>query len=489
MDTPVVVIGAGLAGLAAANALARAGERVVLVEAGDSPGGCCSTTTRDGFRFNNGAVYLAVPSLLRRGFAQLGLDLDADVRLVGIAHPLESHLDDGTVVRLASARDASVEGPDATARTALLQHGLERLQRQWGPVYRILIEDILPQEPGLWHTLLRLGRYLPRMRGHVDSLIEDCFPDAGIQAAVSSTLLYSGIAPERLPVTQIIGLMALLEEGFHLPEGGMGTITDALVRRLPRADVALRLGQAVQRIDVAGGQVRGVLLAGGERVETQRVLATVSGFDVVRNLLPADALPRRLVRVSRRAPLSHRAVSIQLGCTGIPAQGGFIVNHVPAMRRQWQMHTTQSSPPPWWACTVPTRVLPTLADAGKSIVELYAPVSGIDTASAWSPAMTEAAVRLHVEALRQRMPGLAIETMRVIDPPALAGARHLYEGALYGIAPGTAPNHLFPHRSGIPGLYLAGQTTFPGYGVATALWSGLHASRALLDDRRKRRAG
>ena len=106
MDTPVVVIGAGLAGLAAANALARAGERVVLIEAGDSPGGCCSTTTRDGFRFNNGAVYLAAPSLLRRGFAQLGLDLDADVRLAGIAHPLESHLDDGTVVRLASARDA-----------------------------------------------------------------------------------------------------------------------------------------------------------------------------------------------------------------------------------------------------------------------------------------------------------------------------------------------------------------------------------------------
>nr|WP_255682194.1 NAD(P)/FAD-dependent oxidoreductase [Luteimonas sp. BDR2-5] len=486
VNKPVVVVGAGLAGLSAANALARAGHRVVLAEAGDAHGGCCSTTAVDGFTFNNGAVYVAVPSLLRRGFARLGLDLDAELRLVAIADPIESHLEDGSVVHLASADTAWVDGPRAQSRTEILQHGLARLRRQWGPVYRTLVEDVLPHEPTLWRALLRLGRYLPRMRGHVDSLIEDCFPDPGVQAAVSAVLLYSGIAPERLPATQIIGLMALLEEGFHLPEGGMGAVTDALFRYLPRPDVDVRLGQAVRRIDVAGGRVRGVLLADGERIETQHVLATTSGFDVVRNLLPPGSIPRRLARICRDAPLSHRAVSIQLGCSGVAAPGAFIVNHVPAMAHQWRMHRRPSSAPDWLSWTVPTRVLPTLAGAGKSIVELYAPATGIDTAADWSPDMTDSAVRLHVEALRRRMPGLDIETMRVVDPRAFAGPRHLYEGALYGIAPGTAPNRLFPHRSGIPGLYLAGQTTFPGYGVSTAVWSGLQAVDAMLQDDRRR---
>jgi phytoene desaturase len=56
----------------------------------------------------------------------------------------------------------------------------------------------------------------------------------------------------------------------------------------------------------------------------------------------------------------------------------------------------------------------------------------------------------------------------------------LYEGALYGIAPGAAPGQFFPHRTHINGLYLAGKTAFPGYGVPSAMLSGIQASDALL---------
>ena len=45
MTGPVVVIGAGLAGLAAAIHLAAAGRDVTVVEASDGPGGCCGTAT------------------------------------------------------------------------------------------------------------------------------------------------------------------------------------------------------------------------------------------------------------------------------------------------------------------------------------------------------------------------------------------------------------------------------------------------------------
>lgn len=42
---PVVVIGAGLGGLAAAVRLAGAGREVTVVEARDVPGGCCGTAS------------------------------------------------------------------------------------------------------------------------------------------------------------------------------------------------------------------------------------------------------------------------------------------------------------------------------------------------------------------------------------------------------------------------------------------------------------
>ena len=111
---------------------------------------------------------------------------------------------------------------------------------------------------------------------------------------------------------------------------------------------------------------------------------------------------------------------------------------------------------------------------------MYAPVSGIERAEQWTASMTERALEGHLAALRTHLPAMQVETMRVIDPPAFVRERHLYEGALYGIAPGADPHAYFPHRTALPGLYLAGQTTFPGFGVPTAMLSGLQAATGLL---------
>jgi len=70
---PVVVAGAGLAGLAAAAAAARAGARVIILEAG-AVGGRARTQVRDGFRFNEGphALFRGGPG--RRVLSRLGIE-------------------------------------------------------------------------------------------------------------------------------------------------------------------------------------------------------------------------------------------------------------------------------------------------------------------------------------------------------------------------------------------------------------------------------
>lgn len=479
---PMVVIGAGLAGLAASLTLARAGRQVVLLEAADAPGCCCSTTEVSGFTFNNGAVYVAVPSLLRASFQRLGVDFDAEVPLERIGRPHETRLEDGTVVQLSSQDASQVEGPQSNVRTAMLRDGLAALRRQWGPIYHALINEVLPYEPSVLRTVSRLWRYLPRMSCGVGKVIATYFPDPGLQAAVASTLLYTGLAPDRLPATQIIGLLALLEEGFYLPHGGMGAISAALFRQMKQHSIASRFNERVSRIDIVKGAVQGVVLASGERIDTQHVIATCSGFEVARHLLPQEALPRSLAKKIHRAPLSHRAVSIQIGCSGATLPKSFIVNRVPSMDQQQLMHVWQRGAPRWLAYTIPTRVLPHLAPNGKSVIELYAPATGIGSASEWASEMTDLTVRNYLEALSVELPGLCIDTIRVLDPKGFALSRHLYEGALYGLAPGVTPDKFFPHRTALRGLYLAGQTTFPGYGVPSAILSGIQAAEALEQD-------
>ena len=55
-DLNVVVIGAGVGGLAAGALLARKGAMVTVLEAQDYPGGCAATFAREGYRFDAGAT-------------------------------------------------------------------------------------------------------------------------------------------------------------------------------------------------------------------------------------------------------------------------------------------------------------------------------------------------------------------------------------------------------------------------------------------------
>ena len=83
-----------------------------------------------------------------------------------------------------------------------------------------------------------------------------------------------------------------------------------------------------------------------------------------------------------------------------------------------------------------------------------------------------------VDALSQWHP-LEVATRRVRSPRDFRDGLHLYEGAIYGLSPGADPRAQFPHETGVPGLFQAGQTTWPGFGVATSMMSGVIAADAI----------
>ena len=72
----VVIVGAGIGGMATSIFLARSGYDVTVMEKNSQSGGRCGQILRDGHRFDIGATILLMPSIYRGVFESLGLDFD-----------------------------------------------------------------------------------------------------------------------------------------------------------------------------------------------------------------------------------------------------------------------------------------------------------------------------------------------------------------------------------------------------------------------------
>ncbi|MBK7199520.1 MAG: NAD(P)/FAD-dependent oxidoreductase [Anaerolineae bacterium] len=477
----VAIIGGGVAGLAAGGLLARSGIKVKLFEANGKIGGCCATTTVAGYTFNDGALYLALPTMLDHVFARIGLDRPSALPLRKISAPQTTVLPNGDVVTFGDGLRVTVEKRTGTVNEAVLKQELDAMMSRWEPALRLLTEDILAHPLSFRRILARGWRHLPKFRGTVADELKRLFSDDSVRAAMAGVLLYTGLPPERQPAIGVLGLVTLFSDGFHLPEGGMGSVPEALSRALLAHGGEIHVNARVDRIVVRDGRVRGLEIRGQGPVDVDAVISTVSGMLTFGALLGDADSPRRLQRMAREAKLSHSAFSVQLGLRNRIDAPSHSHCFLPPMERQGEVFTPCDDGVKWLVYDAPTVTLPELAPAGGSVIELYPPVRRDLPVDAWSEERKEAVLARAVEALG-RVHTLDIAVKRLVSPKDFRDNLNLYRGAVYGLSPEVAPWNHFPHRTPLRGLYQSGQTTYPGYSVARSAMAGILAAEALLAD-------
>src|SRR6266540_3052364 len=96
----VVVIGAGLGGLAAAARLAKLGHEVTVLERDRRTGGALGTLEADGFRWDTGAAWTTLPAALRDLFRKSGRPLERVAELVPVTSPRRHMFTDGATLDL-----------------------------------------------------------------------------------------------------------------------------------------------------------------------------------------------------------------------------------------------------------------------------------------------------------------------------------------------------------------------------------------------------
>ncbi len=294
----VLVVGAGVGGLAAAVRLAASGHDVTVLEQAEVVGGKLGTHAHDGYLFDTGPSLLTLPHVLEELFAATGAPLDAVLPLRRLDVACRYRFPDGVEVDLpgdAAAVPAALDaalGPGRGAQWAAL---MARAERIWDLTHGPFLES--PVGPA---DLLRLATD-PRdvatvapwrsLRGVGSTYLTD----PRLRLLLDRYATYTGSDPRRAPAALLTVPYAEQAFGSWYVPGGLGRIGVALTDRLEQLGGRLRTGARVEEVLVAGGRACGVRLAGGEVLAADVVVANA---DATR--LYGDLLPGRAGRVGRR---------------------------------------------------------------------------------------------------------------------------------------------------------------------------------------------
>lgn len=265
----VVVVGAGIAGLAAAYALQRAGIEVLVLEKANAVGGRMQTVSEQGFTWDAGAQFmLSDYRFMPRLMARLGVAFSTQP-----VPPLAATvLPDG---RLHYVKAGSVAG--VLRHPALALGSRARLAKlMWAA----------------WRNRHRFDWYRPELVAPIDTESLRTWGDRVVGQDAVDWLLSPPTAAfffwdaHETPWWYAAALAWAAATGrsrVQVPQGGMGAVPQALARYLD-----VRLGTTVQRVDVEPDGV--VLLrtetgAGRATLEAERVILATPA-PVTLSLLP-----------------------------------------------------------------------------------------------------------------------------------------------------------------------------------------------------------
>ncbi len=494
----VVVVGAGLSGLAAACHLIGQGHEVTVVERHHTAGGRGLRLQREGFTFDTGPTVMTMPDLVDDALRQVDTSL-ADLLPMTLLDPAyRARFADGSEIMVRHGVEAMREeisrtcGSVDAAAFVDFTTWLRQLYRVEMPHFIDANFDSpldLMASPGAAAKLLRLGGF--RRLGPV---IREWFADERLHRLFSFQALYAGLSPEKaLALYAVITYMDSIE-GVWFPQGGMDAVPAAMATAVAKAGGELRYNATVERFALdRRGAVAGVVLDDGEQLRADAVVCTLDLPTAYDRLLPQLKAPR----VVRNGDYSPSAVVWHIGAKGQPAPG--TSHHNIHFGDDWNgafralIDDKQLMPDPSRLVTVPTVTDPGLAPAGDSVLYVLEPVPNLTAGIDWDRERGPMRERLETFLDANGYPTEVVADEFVT--PADWERMGMHQGTPFALA------HTFlqtgPFRPNnvdrrVPGLVFAGSGTVPGVGVPMVLVSGKLAAQRVADylpDGGRRRAG
>ena len=501
-----IVIGAGHNGLVCSALLARAGKKVLVLEANDRVGG--AAVTRE---FAEGFSVSACAHLLYQLQPKVCKELGLSPKLASDTMQTVALSENGAHVRYSGGDVRGVGEGDAMAYR-LFHRQMTRFADLLNTYLNMTPPRLGTGEFRDLATLARLGFDLRRlgkaqMRDflrligiNIHDEVTERFESPLLRGALSFDAVLGTHLGPRSPNTIMTYLYRLA--GGHgrlsVPRGGMGSLADELAQAARAAGATVRTQMPVTRIVVENGRVAGVETADGERFESFTVVSNADPKRTIMELVGARHVETGFTRRISHIRMRGNAAKLHLALDGLPTIAGLQKNEfrdrlVIAPDEHYVERAFnpakygESSAEPVIEMTFPSFRDQALAPTGKHVVSCVVQYAPYALDGGWTNEAKAAFEKRCIETIGRYARDLAVRVTasELLTPADIETEFHI-TGGHWHHGELALDQFMFvrpvcgaaQYRMPLDGLYLCGAGAHPGGGVSGA--AGRNAAKYIL---------
>ncbi|MGC2423895.1 MAG: NAD(P)/FAD-dependent oxidoreductase [Nitrospirota bacterium] len=458
----IAVIGAGIGGLTAGALLAKKGHSVAVFEAGDVPGGYCTTFRRRGFTFDSCLDAVSgwgEDGWLRKIFHKLGIENQVELLRLD---PLRVDNFAGDIVNV----------PGTIPELINLLYGIAPKEKEGILSLLDAMEEIyrtaMATPPEMLYTCSTIKGAAGKYRGRsYKELLDEFIKDPKARAVMCDRCAFLGLPPSKVSaIAMTIMFMTYAVGGGYRIKGGAGNLTGALVGALRENGGELHVKAPVSKILTDGGRACGVAVQGGEI----RANAVISAADAAESCRMAG-----IDAESKKPSISFFMVYLGLkDAPPVPDSMGYYPGNDIEATFGDVAHDI-ASPNASLEIINYSGLSPEMAPAGHASIMLMSKAKYVYSMP-WKKCKYRESERL-IALAERAVPGLRDSI--IFKEPATPPTLERYTGNSLGAAFGweqDVSNARTSSRPHLPGLYFAGHWTYPGGGIESVAASGLAAA-------------
>lgn len=488
-----IIIGSGVAGMAAAIRLAVQGYAVKVFEKNLQPGGKLNKFEKNGFHFDTGPSLFTQPQNIEELFEYAGEPIDRYFSYKRIDIACKYFFENGKKVEAwTNAEEFAKELKEQLNEDEKNTKGyLNRASELYDRIGTMFVEHSLQKRRTWLHR--RLLRALPAVRlsylfNNLHKYNSGRFSSKEAIQIFDRFATYNGSNPFKAPA--MLSMIPHLEQntGTFFPRGGMISIVNALYHLAKAKGVQFYFDTAVERIIHNEGHVRGVVVD-KENVFADIVVSNVDVYFTYSQLLNDT---HQVKKISRRERSSSAIIfywGIKQQFPGLQLHNIFFSNDYKKEFKDIFKFKSLSADPTVYV-NITSKAENDHAPEGKEnwFVMVNAPS---DQGQNWNDERIK--IREAVVAKLSRMLGTdisgLIESEEVMDPQTIEMQTASFKGSLYGSSSNSKLSAFLRQpnfTSTVKGLYFCGGTVHPGGGIPLCLKSAKIVSDLIKNDNKKK---